>query len=582
LSKKTKTPDEWKNIIHKLNHRLFEQLCFYLISAMPGFVKVHIRDGSADGHRDIEAEYKTKAPDGLTEITEKWRFECKNLAKGVSFDDISGKIQAASLNKIDKIVIISNMHLTPPCQDQIEEIKATTYSKILDWTGLHFQNILFQHPNIFKDFFPDEEIPSRILDIKRPEELIKIPKEIGKTFGIDIVLKIDKDKFNPSEPGKTLCNAIKENLLEFKKLDVNIQSLLYQQFSSLFQIFNKEDDAIFFINKSLEITPKNISALLLKGFIFERFDELEESNNCYDKILKIDKTNKFALNNKAHNLRRKGDFTEALELVEKSLEQDSKFIVAINNKASILKASKKISEGIIYLENKIKLFSDSNILLVTLVQLYLEDLDFKKAFELNRKILTNDPLNIEAINNKGVIYERNSKFVTKQSREFNDLAQECFERTIELDKNFTLGWSNKSACMQNKGDFDGADKFLKYIFDLFPSNPFVLRNKGLIALYKENYHAALSFFDKSLRYNYNTSTLIDKANALLQLNKHKEVIDVTQKILDLDTKEPPAWKLRGLALRKLHQPTKAKLCFTNEKKYAKTVKSTLDIKDVLD
>ncbi|MCK5629483.1 MAG: hypothetical protein KAI26_02605, partial [Nanoarchaeota archaeon] len=524
---------------------------------------------------------KTNAPDGLTEIVEKWRFECKRYGKGVSFDNISGKIQAANLNKIDKIVIMSNMHLTPQCQDEIEKIGTTTYPKILNWTGLHFQNILFRHPNIFEDFFPDEEIPLRILDVKRPEEIIKIPKEIGKTFGIDISLNTNKVKFDSNEPEESLCTIIKENIQEFEKLDVNIQSLLYQQFASLFQLFNKKDDAIFFINKSLKITPKNISALLLKAFIFERFGDLDESNKCCDEVLEIDKENKFALNNKAHNLRRKGRFDDALKLVEEALKQDSNFIVAINNKASILKASKKISEGVTYLEEKIKLFPDSNILSVTLVNLYTEDLDLKKAFDLNKKILLNDPLNIDAINNKGVICERNSRFISNDSETFNNLAQECFEKTIELDKNFALGWSNKSICMQNKGEVDEAERFLEDIFKLFPLNSFVLKNKGLIALRKEDPKGALKFFNKSLKYNYDIPTLINKADSLLQLSKHKEVLDVTKKILDIDDHEPPAWKLRGLALRKLHQPTKAEVCFNNEKKYVKQIKSTLKLKEVL-
>ncbi|MEE9525678.1 MAG: restriction endonuclease, partial [Candidatus Woesearchaeota archaeon] len=149
----SKSPEEWKRIIAKLSDKKFEELCYYLVKSMPGFVNVHLRDGGADGHRDIDAELKINAPDGLTELTEKWRFECKKLSKGVAFDDVSGKITAADLNKIDKFIIMSNMHLTPPCQDEIDKIKDNINIKILDWTGLHFQDILFQHPNTFSDFF---------------------------------------------------------------------------------------------------------------------------------------------------------------------------------------------------------------------------------------------------------------------------------------------------------------------------------------------------------------------------------------------------------------------------------------------
>jgi hypothetical protein len=56
---------------------------------MQGFSCVDLRDGSSDSGRDIDAVYRSKAPDGITEINEKWRFECKRYSNGLSFDIIS-------------------------------------------------------------------------------------------------------------------------------------------------------------------------------------------------------------------------------------------------------------------------------------------------------------------------------------------------------------------------------------------------------------------------------------------------------------------------------------------------------------
>ncbi len=578
MSEKTKTPEEWKGIIGKIDDKVFEQLSYYLIRAMPGFVNPHIRDGSADGHRDIEAEWRMRAPDGLTELTESWRFECKKFSKGISFDDVSGKIRAAELNNVDKLVIMSNMHLTPACQDEIKKIQTNMHTRILDWTGIHFQDILFQHPNICKDFFPDEEIPSRILDIKKPEEIFNIPKEVGRIFGIEIDLKTAGLNFDANNPEESLSRIIKENIKEFEKLDKNIQSFIYQQFGSLFQILNRKEDSIYFVQKALEVLPQNISALLLKGYILEKLDELDQSDECYDKVLQIEKDNKFALNNKAHNLRRRGEYEEAMKLVDRALQIDPKFIIAINNKACIYKAEKEIDAAIKYLEKKIKDFPNSSILTLTMAQLHMEDLDFKRAFELNERLLKNEPNNVEVINNKGVIYERNSKYMhTKEKfEEYNRLAIQCFEKVTELDRNHAVGWSNITVCTLNLGNLKKAEEVLASVCDLFPTNSFILREKAVIEMSKKNPTIALTLFDKSLKYNFDIGVLVQKTQALDVVGRNKEMLDTTQQILRIDKKNELAWELKGKAHKRLHEGAKAGICFSNANKYKRSPKSLLE------
>jgi len=192
MIKRTKTPEEWKNIIGKLSPENFEHLCYQLVKAMPGFINVDLREGSYDSGRDIDAIYRGKAPDGITEITEKWRFECKKYSKRIPFDDISGKIRQADLNKIDKLVIMSNMHLTPACKDKITKIQDALNRKVLDWTGVHFQDILFLYPTIYKGFFPDEELPQRFLDTKRPQKLVSVTQRASSHFGIEKFIRIKK------------------------------------------------------------------------------------------------------------------------------------------------------------------------------------------------------------------------------------------------------------------------------------------------------------------------------------------------------------------------------------------------------
>ena len=488
--KRLRTFDEWKEIIGELSPPNFEHLCYQLVKSMQGFYNVDLRDDSFDSGRDIDAKYRSKAPDGITEINERWRFECKKYSTGVSFDVISGKIHEANLNRIDKLVIMSNMHLTPTCKDELERIQYSLNCKIIDWTGVHFQDILFQYPHICNDFFPDEEIPQRSLDTNRPQELINITQKAGSHFGFDFNIKLAEGE-KPPENVYEAASLIKEKLLNLKSIDLNIKSLIYQQVSSLFLSIDRKEDALLFLEESIKITPNNVAAMLNKGLILEKLDKLDESNECYDEILKIDAHNKFALNNKAQNLWKKRDLGNALILVERSLGVDPNFTSAISNKVSILIDLNRSEEALEFLNPMISRHDNSRILLLSKVNILIDLLDLKEAMKISDQLLITDPNDIDAINIKGVIYERNSKYQDKDK--YIKLAIEWFEKTISKNTDYHFGWSNKIICLINNELIGDADELLNTVFDRFPTDPYLLCQKGRLELIKQNPKAALKY-----------------------------------------------------------------------------------------
>ena len=58
--------------------------------------------------------------------------------------------------------------------------------------------------------------------------------------------------------------------------------------------------------------------------------------------------------------------------------------------------------------------------------------------------------------------------------------------------------------------------------------------------------------------------------------KHKEAIETTDKILRYDTKNSDAWDLKGKALKRLHELTKADHCFKKAEEYKKVPRSLLE------
>jgi len=76
-NKRSRTTEQWKDIIAELSPESFQHLCYQLVRALPGFQNVDLREGSSDTGRDIEADYTWRAPDGFTQTLEKWWFQCK-------------------------------------------------------------------------------------------------------------------------------------------------------------------------------------------------------------------------------------------------------------------------------------------------------------------------------------------------------------------------------------------------------------------------------------------------------------------------------------------------------------------------
>jgi tetratricopeptide (TPR) repeat protein len=342
----------------------------------------------------------------------------------------------------------------------------------------------------------------------------------------------------------------------------------------LFLSIDRKEDALFFADEALEIIPNNISILLNKGIILEKLDKLEKSNKCYDKVLRIDKNNKFALNNKSMNLKREGALDKALIFVNQALEGDEEFIIAISNKVDILIGLNRSEEALQFLEPVLLKHNDSRILALSKINVLIELLDLKEAMKLNDLILKEEPMDIDAINNKGVIYEHNSKYQNREK--YLGLALEWFEKAINRDKKYPFGWANKIVCLINNNSISVAESVLESVLDQFPDDPYLLREKGRICLIKGEPKKALKYINKSIKKNSMKQTMIGKCRALYSLNKHKQVIDLTEIILNIDNKFSEAWHLKSLALRKTHQMTKADYCLKKAEESVIVPKSLLE------
>jgi lipoprotein NlpI len=113
-------------------------------------------------------------------------------------------------------------------------------------------------------------------------------------------------------------------------------------------------------------------------------------------------------------------------------------------------------------------------------------------------------------------------------------AIEFFDKTLEMDPNYSPAWNNRGVvCMELK-DFDEALKCFDNVMRVDPSNSMPVYNMGYVLLMQEKYEEAVHAFDMFLtRYpeeknDFYKFALYLKAEAhynLKQYDKAKELLD---------------------------------------------------------
>ncbi len=567
MNKKYKSKDEWKELINSLKAEEFQDLCFDILNNN-NFTNPRPRGKGADGGRDLEAEFSFNI--GKEKIIQKCWFQCKRYGKKtpLNYKEFNTEVQKAANEGIDRFIVVSNKDMTSNTKTEIKSWNMKHKCQISDWTGTLFLNMLFELPNICKTYFSDEEVPP-VVDIKKPENAIPLSENLGNRFGIEINIDAKGvDINNPIQVGQILKNS----LLKLD-CDLNLKALIYEKTSMFFFAFNQPETSILFLNKSLDITPKNVSALLTKGFILEKINELEESNEVYDEIFEIDKKNVLALNNKSFNLLRQGYLEEALNLVEQALKINHGFVLAIKNKIEILKSLKRLDEALNFLSKNETAFEKSINLMNEKVDLCIEKLDLKEAFRLNEEILKKDSSNISALNNKGVIYERNSKYQFPEK--YLSLALISFDNVIKINKDYPLGWSNKTVVLMNASRKDEAFKIIEHAYSLFPKSPDVLNKKGITLLNSKEPKKAMKYFNSALKLQYKGEFLLNRAKAHFQIRHYENSLKDLEKLLRYEPENSDGWELKGGCLRMLRRGLWKK-CFENAKKYEKKPISLLE------
>jgi Tfp pilus assembly protein PilF len=440
--------EEWKHKLHELGPEIFEELCFDLVQSM-GFMNVDWKTGGSDKGRDIEAKLRTPMPDGFTEIVEKWHFECKLSNRGISAEKVSSKIDWANAERVDKLAILSNAHLTNQAKEFISLRSKSTHCKIVNWTGKRFLNVLFGNSKVCKSYFPDEQIPPQFLKEVEQTEMLPFIEDrfmrMGFRRNMDFLKVTREIAISSEDPG--FVQFVEENVLVLEGLPDQVKIVVLELLAAVSFKQGDIDKAIDFLDSLLQIMPRNEVAIINKGIALEDLGRINDAMDSYESVIKLNSRNAAALNNIGHILVRKGFGKRALRMFDRALEVAPEMDIAVANRCKVLSRMKRRVEAESFVDSELEKRPESAILWNARAEIYLNRMHYKKAVSAANKALRLNPNFVEALNNKGVILEHNGKYQLQEK--YYEMALEVFNEVAAKAPNFALGWTNIFVCQLN-------------------------------------------------------------------------------------------------------------------------------------
>ena len=221
----------------------------------------------------------------------------------------------------------------------------------------------------------------------------------------------------------------------------------------------KQEEAIRYFERALEIDPKCAMAWAGKGASLDSLDMISDAVRCYDRALEIDPRLSHVWNNKGISLERLNMLDQALKCYEKALEIDPKFFVAWVNKANALKKLGRADEAITCYDRALEVNPEYVPAWLGKGNILFNLGRFKEALQCFDKVLERDFKNAEVLKMKGAcLLELNRA----------DEALLCFERAIQIESPFEDAslWLGKGLCLERLGRFEEAieccDKAIEY------------------------------------------------------------------------------------------------------------------------
>jgi tetratricopeptide (TPR) repeat protein len=317
-----------------------------------------------------------------------------------------------------------------------------------------------------------------------------------------------------------------KDLFQFGSIIFNMSELSSTQFAfdnavNLFKDNNLKE-SIEQLEEILKVYQNNFESLDLLSTVFIKGNNPKEAIKYVNKCLQLDKSNKKHLELRYKILTYLGDHTSAL----KSLENLHKLHPALNT-------ARILSNHYLSLDNEDKsdqiiqdfLESDKNYAELYKGIRHVKAGRFKLAEKSYKNVLLKDKNNIDALRLFGLLAFKNKNYV---------IAEKLFIKAIKIDPYFHLVWDNLAKVYRIQNKLEKAKKSFKNLIKLDPNNMEALVALGTIHIKLAQYQEGIDVYQKALdSNNKNPRVYLSMGHALKTLGKRKDCEDAYKKAINL-------------------------------------------------
>ena len=240
-----------------------------------------------------------------------------------------------------------------------------------------------------------------------------------------------------------------------KKSDV---SFVYSVIGSSYLNKNLPDSAILYLNKAIELDPKDPTPYFNRGIALRAKSEFEGAIDDFEKFIsvtKVDKNKAEAYANIGEIYRNSGNDSLALQCFNKAIRLNDELSVAYNRRGLYYLGINDLSSAIV---------------------------DFSKAVKYNQ-------FNAEAINNLGLGYMMDEDFAR---------AEELFNQAIDLSADYALAYDNRAYLKYLQKDFQGAIQDYNKEIRITPKYYQAYVSRGRVYASMGNFTQAINDFNIAL------------------------------------------------------------------------------------
>jgi protein arginine N-methyltransferase 7 len=143
-----------------------------------------------------------------------------------------------------------------------------------------------------------------------------------------------------------------------------------------------------------------------------------------------------------------------------------------------------------------------------------------------------------------------------------DIAQELYNKILEIDPNYSSAHNNLGAIFQELGEIEKAKDCYERVIEINPNHVNAHNNLGAIFIELKEYQKAKDCFEKAIAINPNYLGAINNlGNIFKELGEYEKAKECYEKAIEIDPNYANAHNNLGVIFKELKEYQKAKDCF---------------------